>query len=107
MITGGSWKPMAVLSLVTALALAGCAVKPSYEASLIMDADRGSVRDCEFVVSVSGSSGVGNMMASTGIENAKVEAREQAADSGATHIVWTSVQGGYAPNVAGSAYNCD
>ena len=107
MIKGSLCRRSIFLSLATGIALAGCAVQPSQEARLIRDADRSSVRDCKFATSVSGSSGWGNMAASTGIQNAKVEAREQAADRGATHIVWTSVQGGYAPNVAGNAYSCD
>jgi hypothetical protein len=34
------------------------------------------------------------------------EAREQAAAMGATHVIWTSVAGGYSPYATGKAYIC-
>ena len=84
----------------------GCATVPSKKAENIQDADQQTVKNCEFVGNVSGTSGWGNLAASVGIKNAKNEAREQAAQLNATHIVWTSVLGGYSPSVSGNAYKC-
>jgi len=78
----------------------------SQKASAIKDSDQKSVERCAFVGNVSGTSGWGNLAASTGINNAKNEAREQAARLGATEVVWVSVVGGYSPNVSGNAYRC-
>lgn len=61
---------------------------------------------CKFVADVQGSSGWGNIAASAGMQNAKNEAREQAAEMGATHIIWTGVAGGYSPYATGKAYIC-
>jgi len=91
---------------MVSLLLVACATSPSPGASAVRDADERTVANCTFVRSVSGTSGWGNLAASAGIENAKNEAREQAAHAGATHIVWMSVAGGYSPNVSGSAYKC-
>lgn len=94
--------------LITTLAflLGGCATTPSPAAQNVMDADQAMIESCKFIGSVSGSSGWGNLAASTGIINAKNEARGQAARLGATHVVWLSVMGGYSPNVSGNAYKC-
>jgi hypothetical protein len=64
------------------------------------------VTSCKYVGEVQGSSGWGNLAASAGMENAKNEARENAAKLGATHIVWGNIAGGYSPYVSGKAYKC-
>lgn len=84
----------------------GCATHLSGPASTIQDANTAIVQKCKYLADVAGSSGWGNIAASTGIENAKNEAREKAAKLGATHIVWGTVQGGYSPFVSGQAYQC-
>src|SRR5262249_38161729 len=38
--------------------------------------------------------------------NARNQARERAAELGATHIVWRGMAGGYTPNVIARAYRC-
>ncbi len=86
--------------------LSGCATTPSPRALSIQDADYRKVENCQFIGDVHGSSGWGNLAASTGIQNAKNEAREQAAAMGATHIVWVQVAGGYSPYAVGKAYRC-
>jgi len=40
------------------------------------------------------------------MENAKNEAREKAAQLGATDVVWQAVSGGYSPYATGRAYAC-
>lgn len=64
------------------------------------------VSSCKYLGEVQGSSGWGNLAASAGMENAKTEARENAARLGATHILWNAIAGGYAPYVSGKAYKC-
>lgn len=88
------------------LALSGCATTLSSQAMRIHDADTNMIRNCKHIGDVHGSSGWGNIAASTGIQNAKNEAREQASAMGATHIVWTNISGGYSPFVTGKAYRC-
>lgn len=65
------------------------------------------VEKCQFVTNVSGTSGWGGVAASSGINNAKEEAKQQAIDSGATHIVWQTVSGGFSPSVSANAYKCE
>jgi hypothetical protein len=72
----------------------------------VADADENMVIGCKFVGQVQGSSGWGGLAASTGMENAKNEAREKAAQLGATHIVWQAISGNYTPYVTGHAYSC-
>jgi hypothetical protein len=40
------------------------------------------------------------------MKRAKNEAREKASDMGATHVVFTSVYGGYGGSAAAKAYRC-
>jgi len=84
----------------------GCATSLSTGGLSIVDADERSVINCTLIRNVSGSSGWGNLAASTGINNAQNEAREKAARAGATHIVWKTVNGGFSPYVSGNAYRC-
>ena len=93
-------------AIVAVLAITGCATTPSVEAARVADADEKAVAECRFVGEVQGSSGWGNLAASTGMENSKNEAREKAAKLGATNVVWESVSGGYSPYASGRAYAC-
>ncbi len=95
-----------ILSSVTTTLLASCAVAPSPAASRVQEADAQMVASCKYVGEVQGSSGWGNLAASAGMENAKNEARENAARLGATHILWNNITGGYSPFVSGKAYRC-
>ena len=92
--------------LLTSLIPSGCATTLSSSATRILDADAKMVDGCTYVGDVHGSSGWGNLAASTGIQNAKNEAAEKAAALGATHILWTNVSGGYSPYVSRRAYMC-
>lgn len=95
-----------LFSIVVLLMASGCATTLTSSAARIMDADMKITENCQFVGDVHGSSGWGNLAASTGMENAKNEAREKAAAMGATHIVWTGMAGGYSPYANGKAYLC-
>jgi hypothetical protein len=87
--------------------LAGCATALSARAAKVADADEASVAGCGFVGQVHGSSGWDNLAASTGMENARNEARKAAAKLGATDIVWKPVSVGYSPSATGVAYVCN
>lgn len=97
---------LASSSVAAAFFASGCAVAPSTAASRVQEADAQMVASCKFVGEVQGSSGWGNLAASAGMENAKNEARENAAKLGATHVVWDNIAGGYSPYVSGKAYKC-
>ena len=96
-----------IASMTLIALLAGCATVLSARAAKIADTDETSVAGCEFVGQVNGSSGWGNLAASTGMEKARNEARVNAAKLGATDIVWRSVSVGYSPYVSGTAYVCN
>ena len=98
---------LVAVALTATCMLAGCASTPSPAAMHVRDADEAMVTACRYLGEVQGSSGWGNLAASTGMENSKLHARERAASLGASHIVWTSVTGGYSPYATGRAYVCD
>lgn len=95
------------ISCSIVMLLVGCTTTLSPQAANINAADMRIVKDCKFVGYVHGTSGWGNLAASVGIQNAKNEAKEQAASLKATHVVWSNVEGGYSPSVSGKAYICD
>ena len=89
-----------------ALSTLGCSTTLSPEGFRVVEADEKMVSECDFVGSVEGGSGIGGMSQETGMQNAKNQAIEAAADRGATHIVIDNITGGYAPYVNGRAYRC-
>lgn len=97
---------LSAAALVASAALCGCATGRSAAASRVQEADSNMVAGCTYVAEVSGTSGWGGLAASTGIENAKNQALEQAARKGATHVVWNALAGGMGPSVSGKAYRC-
>jgi hypothetical protein len=90
-----------MLILSTAL---GCATTLSTRARQVRDADPAMVQQCTFLGDLTGSSNWGGFAKGTGMENAKNEVREKAADLGATHVVFTHTQEG---STSGRAYRCD
>lgn len=88
------------------LAAAGCATTLSTAAENVRVSDQSDVSGCTFLGTVQGSSGFGNLAASTGMHNARVEAQDKAAEMGATNIVWKNIHGGYSPYAVANAYRC-
>lgn len=86
--------------------LAGCALPASEAARSVHPADERMVGHCQYLDDVTGWSGWGNLAQDAGMTNARNQARERAADLGATHIVWRGMAGGYSPNVVARAYRC-
>ena len=75
--------------LAAAFSLCSCSTAPSERASRIKEADPKMVDACTYVGEVEGTSmwgGPGGHGAA--VNNSKNEARDQAAELGATHIVW-------------------
>ena len=95
-----------LLVLSFALITFSCASTASDQAKKIRDADSKMIASCKYLGDVYGSSGVGGMSASIGIENSKIEAKEKAVKLNATHITWSEVSGGMSPSAYGKAYNC-
>jgi hypothetical protein len=92
---------------MTLLALvAGCESIFSARAAEVSDADEASIVSCQFVGEVQGLSGWGNPATSTGMENARNEARKKAAKLGATDIVWKPTLASSSPYANGLAYVC-
>ncbi len=97
----------AVILLLDLLSFVGCATTKSEMAAKVLQADERMITNCKYLGDVTGTSGWGNLAASTGVNNAKNEALEQAASLGATHVVWTQVSAGYVSFVNGRAYRCE
>lgn len=93
------------VTAVMCLIIAGCASPKAV--GTIKESVLTEVENCQFVTNVTGTSGWGGVAASSGINNAKEEAKQQAIDSGATHIVWQAVNGGFSPSVSANAYKCE
>lgn len=77
------------------MAVAGCVTTVSPEAMKIKEADENMVKECEFLGDVRGSSGWGGPLGGdTGLDDAKMQIRNQAAARKATHVVWRDVSAG-------------
>lgn len=88
------------------LSLAGCAAPLTEAARNIKDADSQMVQNCQFLGDIYSSSGWYGVFATTGMENAKKEALENAASFKATHVVWSPFPGGISSIANGKAYRC-
>ncbi|MDH5612242.1 MAG: DUF4156 domain-containing protein [Gammaproteobacteria bacterium] len=93
--------------IITISLLTGCATTLSDKALSVQLADTNMVKECQLLNTVEGSSTVSGLMISQGIQNARNEAIEKAAELGATHIVITNSIGGSSPYVSGNAYKCN
>ena len=79
---------------VAVLALAGCSAVASPKAAALIEADDAGVAGCKLLGTVNGGTLFGGAATGLASHNAMVDAREKAARLGATHIVFTSVDGG-------------
>jgi len=78
----------------------------AYAGNQILDADADKVAHCTFVRDVEGRSVFGERLKNQAVSKAKEDARSQAAQAGATHIVWGKVSSTDITTVAGKAYRC-
>lgn len=88
--------------------LAACATVPQPGVQSVADVGAGMVQGCHLLGAVNGSSLMDGVLEAKGVESAKAEARNQAAQWGANAIVWTHITQRYwgAELVTGSAYRC-
>lgn len=93
-----------ILLTIMLCTVASCA---SYKSTgTVIESAPGDVEDCKYISNVIGTSGWGGLASTTGINNAKEQAKQQAIELGATHMVWQSINGGYSPSVSANAYKC-
>ena len=94
-----------ILPVILIFTVTGCA--SSKAVGTIKETSAKNVEYCDYIANVSGTSGWGGLASSSGIENAKEQAKQKAIDSGATHIVWQNINGGYSPSVSANTYKCE
>lgn len=85
--------------------LTGCVLKPSYRAQQIRPAYPEMVVDCTLLGGVTGTSDIA--YTEYGLQKAKYEALDKAAQLGATHIVWTELTDKIRATAQGRAYRCE
>ena len=94
-------------AFICVVLLSGClpAVK-SNEA--VIDADQAMITGCAYVKDVAGTSAwAGPGGSRRGFSKARNEARDEAKEAGATHVVWEAVNSNYVTSASGKAYRCD
>jgi hypothetical protein len=102
-------KGLLIISLATTLL--GCAIEPSQRAQRIIPAYPEMVSNCALLGGVTGIAPV--LAMPIGEQYAKYQALDEAAQLGATHIVWTDTTAGIVPldnfraTAQGRAYYCD
>lgn len=85
----------------------GCATTLNEKAETLAEADANQVSKCKFLGDVQGSKFSGLAFAESGLKDAKNEVKNNAADLGATHIVWGSISTGATQFASAKAYNCN
>jgi hypothetical protein len=99
---------MKYLLAATGCILLSACTSMSDKAATVKDADREMVRKlkCSLLGNVSITTDTRGQSFAAGIDYAKNLAREDAADMGASHILWTDTERGFVSSVKGEAYNC-
>jgi hypothetical protein len=94
--------------LLCGVIVTGCSSTATPAASRITETDERGVEQCTFVALVNGSSMLGGAMQGRARENAKTDALNDAAEKGATHIVWVDVTSTVSNGASaqGRAYRC-
>ena len=90
--------------LLLSIALSGCAYYPNEQAKTIREANISHVQHCNLLGQVYGTSDFAYL--AMGVDIAKDRAKNQAAEIGATHVVWTDVNANGLPYAVGKAYFC-
>lgn len=101
-------KKMYFILVVTAasFSLPACSLGVPQKVSQIHDANIRMMGNCVYLQDVSGSPSKESLAGPSGIEEAKRDARKKASKAGASHIVWTNIEGGKNTFVVGRAYIC-
>ena len=95
-----------VIGVVVAGQVLGCATTLSPLGYRVVEADSSMVSQCTFLGTVEGGSELGSVAQETGMHNAKNRALEEAAERGATHVVFENIAGGSSSYAVGRAYSC-
>lgn len=93
------------LYFISLLVLSACALEPSYRATRVMPAYPPMVAECTFLGGVVGESSIPFL--DYGEQEARYQALDQAANIGATHVVWTERTKSWKVQIAGRAYRCE
>lgn len=96
-----------ILVAISCILLPAC-TSISNKAASIKETNLKMVKElnCKFLGKVSVTTSTRGQSFAEGINEAKNLAREEAADLGATHILWTDTERGFVSTVKGDAYYC-
>ena len=97
------WLQIGVLSLLL-LNQIGCAYYPNDQTKMIKETRSEHIKHCTLLGQVYGTSDFAFL--AMGVEIAKDRAKAQAAEIGATHVVWTDIYARGLPYANGRAYYC-
>ena len=95
--------------LLLMLTLAACATAKSKKVlDTYLETDMADmVKECEYLGEVKGWSGWGGIAQKWGVRNARILAKNKAAELGATHIIWISAEVSLWVTVIADAHRCD
>ena len=104
------WLSAAFIALGLLLGAAGCEKLPQSPLKLldpgVKVVEQWQVSACEFVGEVEGRALTRHAQGSEPLSMAKGDALQQAANLGATHLVWKELTKGPQPRAVGRAYRC-
>lgn len=94
------------LFLLIAVGLTGCAVDPAARPLTVRVSFQNEMQPCRYLGQVVGTAANSPWPQLSGREKAEYDARDLAAQLGATHIVWTGYTDKPVATVTGRAYRC-
>jgi len=87
--------------------LIGCAPALTPSGAKVAESDGRGLESCKFLGSVQGSNTAGSAFTESSLERARIRARNEAGNLGATHVVWDSMlKSGITHTVSAKAYAC-
>jgi len=86
--------------------ISSCVYPLTKESKEIIISDYSMVESCIFLGEVNAFSGFGGLFAAAGVQDARNQALEDAAELGATNVIWDVSTGGSVPQALGRAYKC-
>ncbi len=97
-----------ILLVTLALLVSACSSsRLSPSAAMVRDIDAKDAYDCRFLGDITTTDSSGMLFVESGIKAARAKARNQAAEMGASHILWGTVSaGGAVQAVSAKAYYC-
>ena len=93
--------------MMTVLVCVGCATALTQRGMQIQITQPAEVDDCRYLDDITRRSSIGGVYADEGIKSARNLVLNDAAQMGATHIVWSQIEGGYSGATASAkVYRC-